>query len=217
MVNLKRSIIFPKSMLRILFVGVVLFTFGAGNLPVVHAKDFELPVLAPYFSDDGLGLYNAVPLLIVMADINPARQGIKIPSPLAEYALANPDAASATFSISYIAAGDEDLWGQVCAAFPVEAQAAFNAAAAIWASTIQSSVPITVKVCWADLGSPFTLGYSGGQPLYGNFSGAPLANTCYDGALENVLYTTIHHFLYLFPVISPISTILVEIPGKISS
>jgi hypothetical protein len=67
------------------------------------------------------------------------------------------------------------------------------------------------------LSSPFTLGYSGGQPLYGNFSGALLANTWNDGALENVLYTTIHHFLYLFPVISPISTILVEIPGKISS
>ncbi len=90
-----------------------------------------------------------------------------------------------TFTITYVAAGGTDPWGQVCVAFPAEAKTAFNAAAAIWANTLKSSVPITIKACWADLGSPSILGYSGGQPQHANFTGAPKTNTWYQGSLAN--------------------------------
>ena len=62
-----------------------------------------------------------------------------------------------------------------------------NAAAAIWANTIRSSVPITIFACWSDFGSQDVLGYSGGQPLHRNFNGAPLPNVWYQGALANAI------------------------------
>jgi len=164
-----------------------LFVFPlAGVNGGVQAQDFYPPTLEPYLSADGLALYNAAPTLVIMVDPNPAMQGIKIPAPEVDKALADPVAASATFSITYVVAGGTDLWGKACTTFPEDAKTAFNAAAAIWASTLQSSVPITIKACWASL-SGTTLGYSGGQPLRRDFSGAPQGNTWYQGSLANSL------------------------------
>ncbi len=185
--NIKRGTGYRQTMFRILLIGVVLFTFGAGNLPVVHAQDFILPHLTPYLSADGLTLYNAVPPLLVKVDTNPAMQGIKIPGPKSGGASGNLSAATATFSITYVPAGGTDLTGRTCLDFPPNAQVAFNAAAAIWSAVLQSGVPITIKACWANLGSSSTLGYSGGQPLIRDFSGAPQANTWYEGSLANAL------------------------------
>jgi len=114
-------------------------------------------------------------------------QGIKIPAPDMEKLLSNPQAATATFSITYLAAGQTDPWGAVCLTFPENAKTAFDAAAAIWANTLESSVPITIRACWANLGASDILGYSGGQPLHRDFSGAPLPNTWYQGSLANSL------------------------------
>ena len=186
--NIKRVASSRKTMFRILLIGVVLFTFGAGNLPVVHAQDFILPHLNPYLSADGLTLYNAVPPLLVKVDTNPAMQGIKIPGPKSGVASGNLSAAAATFSITFVPAGGADPWGEPCFDFPANAQVAFNAAAAIWSATLQSGVPITIKACWAALGSSSILGYSGGQPLRRDFSGAPQANTWYEGSLANALH-----------------------------
>ena len=112
---------------------------------------------------------------------------MRIPAPFDLLTLP-PESATATFTITYVASGDTDPWGQTCTTFPDEAKTAFNAAANIWANIIQSSVPITIRACWADLGSTSgTLGYSGGGPLRRDFTGAPHANTWYAGSLANAL------------------------------
>ena len=170
-----------------LFLAGFLSLLLAGANSAVYAQEgsFFLPELQPSLSEDGQTLYDAVPPLVVVVDPNPEMQGIKVAGPTAAEALAAPEGAAATFTINYIAAGGKDLWDQVCVAFPAEAKAAFNAAAAIWANTLQSSVPITINACWADLGSPTILGYSGGQPQHRNFAGAPKANTWYQDSLAN--------------------------------
>jgi hypothetical protein len=99
-----------------------------------------------------------------------------------------PEAAASTFTITYVPNGGKDPWDEPCFTFPEEAKAAFNAAAAIWANLLQSPVPITINACWATLSSSSTLGYSGGGPLHRNFTGAPVADTWYTGALANALY-----------------------------
>jgi hypothetical protein len=178
--------IFNKFIVSLLIASLFVFPMAGVN-GGVQAQDSFPPALEPYLSADGLALYNAAPTLVIKVDPNPAMQGIKIPAPEMDKALADPAAASATFSFTYVAAGNTDPWGQVCTTFPENAKTAFNAAAAIWASTLQSSVPITIKACWASLSSPTTLGYSGGAPLRANFSGAPKVNTWYEGSLANSL------------------------------
>jgi len=158
-----------------------------GGFSMVQAQEYVLPGLSPAISPDGLTAYGAVQPLIVIADPNPEMQGIKTGAQTAAHALTVPEAAVSTYSITYVAAGGTDLWGEPCLAFPSAAQTAFNAAAAIWANTLQSSVPVTIKACWANLGSSSILGYSGGQPLSRDFSGAPRANTWYEGSLANAL------------------------------
>jgi len=176
---------FKKFIVALLIASLFVFQMAGVN-GGVQAQDSFPPALEPYLSADGLTLFNSVATLVVVVDPNPAMQGIKIPAPEVDKALVDPAAASATFSFTYVDVGNQDPWGQVCTTFPENAKAAFNAAAAIWASTLQSSVPITIQACWASL-SGTTLGYSGGQPLRRNFSGAPKTNTWYEGALANAL------------------------------
>ena len=134
---------------------------------------------------DGTTLLNGVAPLVLVVDDNPAMQGLQVPAP-AVSALGNgPDAS---FSITFIASGGKDPWNQTCVTFPDTARTAFTAA--IWANTLQSSVPVTIQACWANLGSTSILGYSGGQPLIRDFVGAPKSNTWYFGALANALNGT---------------------------
>jgi hypothetical protein len=167
-----------------------LFVFSmTGVYGGVQAQDSYPPAIEPHLSTDGLTLYNAFAPQIVGVDPNPAMQGIKIPlAPELEKALADPAAASATFSITFVAAGGTDFWGQVCTTFPENAKTAFNAAAAIWASTVQSSVPISLQACWANLSDPGIPGYSSWLIARRDFSGAPQANTWYEGSLANALH-----------------------------
>ena len=150
-------------------------------------SDLSLPALAPQLSTDGLRLYHGVTPLVIFADPNPAMQGLRAAGPSAADAVALPEAATATFSITFLESGQQDLWGQSCGAFPEEAQAAFQAAAAIWANTVRSSVPITITACWANLNSAYVLGYSGGGSLWRDFSNAPRSSTWYAKALANSL------------------------------
>jgi hypothetical protein len=167
-----------------------------GRIGEVQAQESFPPTLEPYLSADGLTLYNGVAPLVVVVDPNPAMQGIQVPAEpevqaAIEAAVADPDATSAAFSITYKAAGTTDPWGAVCQAFPSNAKTAFNAAAAIWHSTLQSSVPITISACWSSpayMPSPGTLGYSGGAYSYRNFPEAPKANTWYESSLANALH-----------------------------
>ena len=179
---------FKKFVVAALIVGLFVFPM-AGRYGVVRAQDFYPPTLDPNLSADGLTLDYGLDTMVIVVDPNPAMQGIKIPlAPELKKALSDPAAASATFSFTFVAAGGTDFQGQVCTTFPENAKTAFNAAADIWASTIQSSVPITIQACWASLADPKILGYSGDAPLDYDFSGAPLANTIYKGALANALH-----------------------------
>ena len=166
--------------------------FFIANMPSAGAATTDqlvsasLPAeLTAKLSADGNTLINGLPLKAVVDDPNPSTLR-HIPAPAA--LLAEPSAASATFSISYLNDGDTDPWGERCYVFPAEAKAAFNAAANIWANTLKSSVPVTISACWASLASSSTLGYSGGGPLHRDFSGATRSGTWYTGSLANALH-----------------------------
>ncbi|MGE5249432.1 MAG: hypothetical protein ACM3QS_04385 [Bacteroidota bacterium] len=182
-----------KSTLNKFIAGVLIASFIAflfvGINGDVQAQDSFPPALEPVLSADGLELANGVPPLVIMADPNPQRQNLKPIGPTADDYLAGPGSENSTFAVTYVAAGGTDPWGEPCYDFPASAKTAFNAAAAIWAKTLESSVPITIKACWADLGSySGILGYSGGAYSYQNFTGAPKTNTWYESSLANALY-----------------------------
>jgi len=139
----------------------------------------------PELSSDGKTLYNAVLPVVYVVNPDSSHQRVQIPAPFE--LLTAPESATATFSITYVPNGDTDIWGHPCSTFPAQAQAPFNAAANIWADIIQSSVPITIRACWSNLGSSGILGGSGGMPLQRDFTGAPLGNTWYAGSLANAL------------------------------
>jgi hypothetical protein len=143
---------------------------------------------APYLSDDGNTLYNAVPPRVLIEDDNPEMQNLHSPlDPEMAAAIAEDPSRAANFSITYKAAGTTDPWGTSCTTFPTAAQTAFATAAAIWANTIKSPVPITISACWASSLPAGVLGYSGGQPLHRNYAGLPKWNTWYQGSLANAL------------------------------
>jgi fibronectin type 3 domain-containing protein len=142
--------------------------------------------LGPTFSEEGFIISEPVQRLVLVADENPTKQSVQIP--LDE----NIDLSTkgVGFNITYVASGGYDEWGEPCLSFPSQAMNAFNYAANIWASTISSTVPITIRACWADLGSTSILGYSGGYYVYKNFPGATYSNTYYASSLANALSGT---------------------------
>lgn len=150
------------------------------------ASEYFIPApLEPQLANDGNALHNAMPLVVYLHNPNPYRALVRVPAPAK--LLKAVESVTATFSVTYVANGGTDLWGEPCYTFPEDAKTAFNAAAGIWANIIQSSVPITISACWANFGSSSTLGYSGGGPFRRNFPGAVLANTWYAGSLANAL------------------------------
>lgn len=162
-------------------IGFLVSSFAWGGPSV---GDHIPPPLMPQLSSDGNTLYDGVQPLIIVDRPKPAGELRRIPPP---FNLTNlPEAATATFTITYIPAGGTDLWGEPCYTFPESAKSAFNAAAAIWGNLLQSSVPITIKACWASF-SGSTLGYSGGGTRSRNFTNAPMSNTWYNASLANAL------------------------------
>jgi hypothetical protein len=70
---------------------------------------------------------------------------------------------------------------------------AFQFAANIWGSTLNSSVPITIRASWAPLSCTDTTAVLGQANSFGmvrNFAGAPFTNTWYTNALANALSGT---------------------------
>ncbi len=142
--------------------------------------------LEPQLSRDGNTLYNATPAVVLRVDPNPPPKQERVPARFDMLTL--PETATATFSITYVPSGGKDLLGETCTTFPEEAKVAFNAAGALWGNLLQSSVPITINACWANLDSSSILGYSGGGDDYKDFPGAPLTNTWYSESLANALH-----------------------------
>lgn len=73
--------------------------------------------------------------------------------------------------------------------FPVNAQAAFQAAVNIWKTNVTSSTPILIDATWSNLtaqyGDGSILGSSGPSDYVENFEGAPQPNVFYPVALAN--------------------------------
>jgi hypothetical protein len=90
----------------------------------------------------------------------------------AQHAIA-PGAALSTFQVTYNG-------------FSPQAQSAFQAAVDVWASQIQSSVPIRITANWTTLGAN-VLGSAGATYVFRNFPGAPLTNVWYGAALAKKL------------------------------
>lgn len=153
--------------------------------PLINVGDALPKQLQPQLSSDGKSLSFAVPVRVVVADEAASPKArIRPPSDIKSL----QKSATATFQITYNAAGTQDPWGETCLAFPEAAKAAYVAASAVWGNILKSSVPIRIKTCWANLGSSSILGYSGGGSSYRNFSGAPQANTWYNESLANALH-----------------------------
>jgi hypothetical protein len=168
------------------FIAVLCF-FLLTPYSVLAASEYSGPKnLEPKLSSDGKTMFNAVPAVVYQADPNPPPKQARIPARF-DIATLPEAAATSTFSITYTPNGGTDPWDASCVTFPEEAKAAFNAAAAIWANLLSSSVPITISACWSNLGSSSILGYSGGGSMYRNFTNAPLANTWYSSSLANAL------------------------------
>ncbi len=174
--------LFKFSYTIVIFVLALLLSISA----VSAAESFGPKPLEPQLSSDGNTLYNAIPAVVLRMDMNPPPDQERIPARFDMLTL--PETATATFSITYVANGGTDLWGKTCATFPEEAKASFNAAAALWGSLLQSSVPIAINACWSNLSESGILGYSGGGARFRNFTGAPLTNTWYSVSLANALH-----------------------------
>jgi hypothetical protein len=169
----------------LLFVQYASATPTDDDLAVLSRSEYFVPApLEPQLSSDGKTLYNAVPPVVYVVDPNPSQKPLRIQAPFDLLTL--PPESATAFSITYVPNGVQDAFGNNCYTFPDGAKTAFEAAANIWANLIQSSVPITIKACWATLGSGI-LGQSGGGPLHSDFLNAPLANTFYMGSLANAL------------------------------
>ncbi len=94
---------------------------------------------------------------------------------------------TATFTIRYLNAGEQNVFGDVCIGWPAQAKAAFTAGANLWGKLLNSSVPIKISACWANMGTGGILGHGGTFEFRQNFANAPRANTFYPVATANAL------------------------------
>ncbi|MFA7158811.1 MAG: hypothetical protein WC299_05860 [Kiritimatiellia bacterium] len=122
------------------------------------------------------------PKVVLKAARNDGRL-VRIPPP---EALGGRQAA-ASFTIRYLNAGEVNGFGDTCIGWPEEAKAAFSYAANIWGGLLQSTVPISINACWANLTPADTLGHGGASKFLRDFSGAPVASTFYPVSLANAL------------------------------
>ncbi len=95
---------------------------------------------------------------------------------------------TATFTINYLNAGEVNYYGDVCIGWPEDAKAAFTYAANIWGTLLNSSVPIKISACWANMGTGGLLGHGGARSYYKDFAGAFQAGTYFPVAIANAIY-----------------------------
>ncbi|MBK7660146.1 MAG: hypothetical protein IPJ28_13840 [Betaproteobacteria bacterium] len=116
---------------------------------------------------------------------DPTFTGLSVPPPPQFQAGAKAGSIQATFQVNFLAAGAVQN-GNTCVAWTAPAQTAFQFAANIWSSLIQSSVPIVVNACFAPLETG-VLGSAGPGNLTRDFPNAPIASSFYAMALANSL------------------------------
>jgi hypothetical protein len=126
------------------------------------------------------------PKVVLKAAKNDGRL-VRIPPPA--HALGGSP-KTATFTINYLNAGEVNSFGDTCIGWPEEAKAAFSYAAQVWGGLVQSTVPITINACWANLTPADTLGHGGASKFLRNFNGAPTADTFFPVSLANARAAT---------------------------
>jgi uncharacterized repeat protein (TIGR01451 family) len=112
---------------------------------------------------------------------DPTVSNLRVPPPRA-FSDMRPQtrSLSPTISVNFIAPGSRDASGTDCYAWPEAAKNALNYAILVWSSLIESSVPVAIDACWADLGGSI-LGYGGAN------SYVLEGGTLYPVALANAL------------------------------
>ncbi len=157
---------------------------AASLLPVPTAAAGE-PQRA--FAADADNIYWLQPVKL-LAD--PSYSSLRVPPPY-EFFLQEKGvvAAKASISIDYLPAGP-GLINDTCTTWPEQARTAFTYAVNVWASQLASSLPITVKACWADNMEAGVLGHAAALTSHRNFANAPASNTWYPAALANALSGT---------------------------
>jgi uncharacterized repeat protein (TIGR01451 family) len=143
---------------RALFVSLVIFSLAASGIGANAATSApEEP------------LFLSGPEVIIRASYSDTPKRVPPPQGFSVAA-----AKSAVITVNY-----NGVWDAA-------AQAAFQYAVDIWASQINSAVPIVVEAHWSSLG-PGILGSAGSEDWAHNFPGAPRPATWYPIALANAL------------------------------
>ncbi|MGI9173731.1 MAG: T9SS type A sorting domain-containing protein [Rhodothermales bacterium] len=104
----------------------------------------------------------------------------------------NSGIQAAIFNINFLAAGTTDAFGRSCTNWPQAARDAFQHAANIWGSMIESSVPIPVEACWTEDLPISTLGSAGPNQTWFDAGNANIIGvqkeTWYPISLVNATY-----------------------------
>ncbi|MBU1736356.1 MAG: VCBS repeat-containing protein [Verrucomicrobia bacterium] len=163
-----------------------------------HFLTIGLVVFAFIFAQGAVGQTAMGPLRpegMAMSDAD-APQPVKVmvgEKGLPQYRVAPPanfatQPKTATFTIQYLNTGEVNYYGDVCVGWPEDAKAAFTYAANIWGTLLNSTVPIKISACWANMGTGGILGHGGARSYYKDFTSAPQASTYYPVAIANALY-----------------------------
>jgi len=135
---------------------------------------FAMDFLVPETQEAG-------PPIVLVFDPVPKPNWVAPPQEFLEYAL-----QTATIYVNFLPAGSLQH-EYTCQTWPVNAQTAFNYAASIAGSLVNSPVQIQINACWTDLGGSGTLGLGGPAYTVRNFSPAARPNTWYTPALANAI------------------------------
>jgi hypothetical protein len=178
-----KKLILPISVCLILLISLAAPALGAGGGPAAPERS------EPLNGGNGVSLLEAglaLPAPVeVRYDPNPIPVHVDAPERgLTPEGMLAPQSAS--FVIRYTENATNAL-SDSCGSFPAAAKPAMEAAVAIWANLLNSSVPIRVEVCFASLPA-YVLGHSATLMFYRDFSGAAVAGTWYPIALGNALH-----------------------------
>src|SRR3972149_232023 len=109
--------------MRVIYAIIAVVLLFAQYPWTAHAAEYSIPApLEPQLAGDGNALYNAVPPVVYLDDPNPSRERMRVPAPAK--LLKAIESVTATFSITYVANGGSDLWGEPCYTFPEDAKTA---------------------------------------------------------------------------------------------
>jgi hypothetical protein len=136
----------------------------------------------------GESMVNTDPPIVVRFDPNPNYNCIPPPD---WFTIPRPEKAPVPAGIimNFLPAGSADAkWGDVTIDWPSDAIDAAMYGATIWASGLNTTVPITINAGWVTNMSGGVLGHSGSLSHQRNFTGAPQANTWYPVSLANTLH-----------------------------